>query len=161
MTRKKIGKLFFEKFVRIKNIAKQTALIIWLPERRRLWNNPDVTCYSDDVWRTNDSCNVNGSVNTLWWLLQVFSIVRKHSYMIIDSSINQINIKDSIVRYLVFVANLITRNLSNVSIKTAGLVFLLKMTVNKVVQMKYNFDASDPPRLQQMTPLSIQISKNF
>ena len=35
------------------------------------------------------------------------------------------------------------------------------MTVNKVVQMKYNFDASDPPRLHQMTPLSIQISKNF
>ena len=28
--------------------------------------------------------------------------------------------------------------------KEARLVILLKMTVNKVVQMKYNFDASDP-----------------
>ena len=30
-----------------------------------------------------------------------------------------------------------------------------------VVKMKYNFDASDPPRLHQMAPLSVQISKKF
>ena len=41
--------------------------------------------------------------------------------------------------------------------KEAGLVILLKMTVNKVVQIKYNFDASDPQKLHQMAPLSIQI----
>ena len=51
------------------------------------------------------------------------------------------------------------RNLNNVSIKKARLVILSKMMVNKVVQMKYNFDAYDPPRLHQMAPLSIQISK--
>ena len=30
-----------------------------------------------------------------------------------------------------------------------------------VVQTKYNFDVSDPPRLHQMAPLNVQISKNF
>jgi len=43
----------------------------------------------------------------------------------------------------------------------AGLVILLQMTVNKVVQIKYNFDALDPPWLHQMAPLSFQFSKNF
>ena len=43
----------------------------------------------------------------------------------------------------------------------AHLVILLKMMVNNVVQMKYNFDPSDHPRLHQMAPLSIEISKIF
>ena len=34
-----------------------------------------------------------------------------NSYIIIDNSINQINTKDSIVRYLIFLANLITTKL--------------------------------------------------
>ena len=47
-----VWKIFLEKFLRTKNTTKQPALIIWLPERRRLRNDPDVTRFSDDVWRT-------------------------------------------------------------------------------------------------------------
>ena len=36
------------------------------------------------------------------------------------------------------------------------MVILLKIIASKVKQLKYNFDASDPPRLHQMAPLSIQ-----
>ena len=82
-----------------------------------------------------------------------------NSYIIIDSSINHINTKDSTVRWLTFVANLITTKLEYN--KEAGLGILLKVTVNKVAQVKYNFDASDPPILHQMAPSSMQISKKF
>ena len=81
--------------------------------------------------------------------------------IIIESSINQINTIDKTVRYLIFVAKShydVTWICVN---KEACLVILLKVMVNKVKQMKYNFDASDPPRLHQIAPLSIQISKTF
>ena len=45
--------------------------------------------------------------------------------------------------------------------KEAGLVILLKMMVNKVVQIKFNFDASDPPQTAANGTFEHPNFKNF